>query len=144
MARFDPEGDAKLQEQGQYDLWKARYNGSLQEWYVFQDLENRGLEYNIDFRFRSERDGGLQRLGNAKVHFEIAGAKLKLRVQAVGWENESASQKAYDLLQKIILVGAGWFVVDLLADELTANTKRVMDLAFQYQNTPRAAGALAV
>lgn len=123
-------------------LFHQQTGGSPEEFAVFSELEDRGLTAGVDFQFQSDRFGGLSHLGNSKIHFLIAFLKIGLRVQPIEWIGESKKKKQNDYLQLLIWQARGYFLADLLAQEIDQAVKRVVDLALDYQDTPLAASGL--
>ncbi len=122
--------------------WSALTRGSPQEYRVFKDLEHRGFAAGIDFTFQADRLGGLSRIGNAKIHFFLPMGKVAIRVQGVKWTQLSVGSKVNDRVQTLIWEGKGWFVADLVSEEVDSNTHRVVGLALSYQNTAAARASL--
>lgn len=116
--------------------------GSPHEYKVYTDLERRGFTAGVDFSFQADRLGGLTRIGNAKIHFFVPSARVAMRVQGVLWVTLSRSQRAYDLIQKLFWQGRGWFVADLLPNEIDEQAHRVVGLALDGRNTAAAEAAL--
>lgn len=134
-----PTSDAQAGSQlAGFQQWSAQTHGNPDEFRVFMDLMHRGMSPGGDFKFQSDRLGGLSHIGDAKIQFFIPGPKIILRVQGIMWAKEPLKQHSNDIIQKLMWIGRGWFVADLLSDEIQANVHRVVSLALQYQNTPAA------
>ena len=127
-----------------YQEWAAQTHGSPDEFRVFMDLMHRSMAPGADFKFQADRLGGLSHMGDAKIQFFIPGPKIILRVQGLAWSKQSRQSHVNDVLQKLVWTGYGWFVADLLAEEIQANTHRVVSLALNYQDTPAAQRVLGL
>lgn len=125
-----------------FETWAQVTGGSPHEYKVYKDLERRGLTPGVDFTFQADRFGGLSRIGNAKIHFFVPGVRVAIRVQGVLWETLSKSQRAFDVIQKLMWSGRGWFIADLLPREIDEQTHRVVGLALDGRNTAAAEAAL--
>lgn len=125
-----------------FESWAQQFGGSPHEYKVFKALERTGRKAGVDFSFQSDKLGGLSRIGNAKIHFFVPDVKVAIRVQGVLWVTLSMSQRAFDVVQKLFWSGRGWFVADLLPNEIDDNTHRVVTLALDGRNTAAADAAL--
>ena len=132
---------AALEEPG-YASFAAATRGSVEEFKVYKELERRGLTPGVDFQFGADRAGGLSNIGNAKIQFFVPIARVALRVQGEFWATRPRAARLNDLLQKLFWEGRGWFVADLLAQEIEQNVRRVVGLALTHRNTPAAEAAL--
>lgn len=87
---------------------------------VASDLEE--LVYNwltrrgIPFRFQTSLMGGYYQLGGSVVDF-IVEPNLAWRVQGE-YFHEGVTKKGSDMIQREMLMGLGYVVVDLYADDL--------------------------
>lgn len=125
-----------------FESFAQQTGGSPHEYKVYTDLQRRGFTPGVDFSFQADRFGGLTRIGNAKIHFFVPAMKVALRVQGVLWVTLSRSQRAFDVIQKFMWLGRGWFVADLLPTEIDENVHRVVGLALDGRNTAAADAAI--
>jgi len=80
---------------------------------VFQWLTERG----INFRFQSSLGGGHFELGGTVVDFLLVDRSLAWRVHGEYW-HRGVSVEGKDFIQKELLAGLGWLVVDIWAGSL--------------------------
>lgn len=116
--------------------------GSPTERRVYQELERRNFSPGVDFIFVPDRQGGVSRYGNAKIHFVIHDLRVAIRVQGFDWPNLPRQAHTLDTLQAIIWTERGFFVADLLAQEVMENARRVTGLALEYRMTAAAESVL--
>ena len=131
----DVEGDEKFQE------WRREYHGSYPEYLVFRQLERMDFVFGVDFVFQANEMGGRQRLGGAVVDFELVFLRIAGRVQGEFWHTSSASVREHDAVQKLMLEGRRWIVVDMLATEVIERTQRIVKMFTQGEMSARARAA---
>lgn len=142
LLKFDDDlGEREVNEAAD-EAFERLTGGSPTERRVFEELERRGFTPGVDFIFQADRLGGISHYGNAKIHFIVHDFRLALRVQGFEWPNLPADSHALDQLQKEIWTNKGFFVADLLANEIIDNVRRVVGLALEYRMTAAAESVL--
>jgi very-short-patch-repair endonuclease len=129
------------EESEAFELWRAQYRGSYPEFLVFKELERRHYEFGIDFVFQANELGGRNRLGGAVVDFELPGFRIAGRVQGEYWHLSGQEVREHDIVQRLLLEGMGWTVVDMLAEEVLARVHQVVGLFIQGEMTQTARDA---
>jgi very-short-patch-repair endonuclease len=117
-----------------YQEWFRIHRGTRPEFIVFDYLEKvAGLKHLADFIFQSSQLGGRQRIGGAVVDFELPFRRLYFRVQGERF-HLSPDRIAHDAIQRAMLSGFGWTVVDIWVDQLLAAPSRVIEAALNGVN----------
>jgi len=102
-----------------------RFIGTNIEILVYNWLTRR----NIQFSFQSSLMGGYFELGGAVVDFIIEGG-IALRLFGEYW-HRGVEKEGSDLIQKEMLTGMGYTVVDIWAQDLETRLDETMNLAVQ-------------
>jgi len=119
--------------EGQRAIWRDRegnfHEGTLPEYAIFWALEQRGAE----FRFQTSLFGGQQRIGGVVADFIITAPlpNLIIRVQGLYWHKDKERER----LQKNLLVGEGYYVIDIDSDDALAAPLAKVDDAFALLDT---------
>lgn len=101
---------------------------------IMTDLEaivyNFLIRHNIDFQFQSSLAGGYYSLGGAVVDFLLPNRLLAWRVHSEYWHT-GVEIEAHDLIQKELLSGLGWKVIDLWQDDLEERLNETLTKALR-------------
>ena len=90
----------------------------------------------IEFRFQTSLRGGFFQLGGAVVDFLLPDLNLAWRVFGEYW-HRGVEKEGSDIIQKEMLIGLGWTVVDLWGDDIKDNTDETLSLALEGQEVLR-------
>ena len=90
------------------------------------------IKKNIQFAFQTSLAGGFYELGGAVVDFILTELNIALRVQGTYW-HEGVAKKGMDDIQREMLEGIGFTVVDVWEDDLENRLEETMTLAVQGQ-----------
>jgi len=90
----------------------------------------------ITFDFQTSLAGGIFALGGAVVDFIIPDRALAWRIQGEYW-HRGVEKTGSDTVQKEILTGMGYTVVDILADDIENRLEQTLSLALQGQEMLR-------
>jgi len=93
---------------------------------VMRWLEKRKIVYE----FQSSLAGGYYSLGGAVVDFLLRARGLAWRVHSEYWHT-GVEIEAHDLIQKELLSGLGWRVVDLWQDDLEQRLNETLTKALR-------------
>ena len=103
---------------------------------VMTDIE--AIVYNwlvrrkIAFQFATSLRGGFYELGGAVVDFLLPERRLAWRVMGEYW-HRGATPEGKDVIQRELLTGMGWTVVDLWGDDLENRLNETMRKALLGQ-----------
>lgn len=139
--KVEPAVPKDVETDEKFQAWRRIYHGSYPEYLVFRQLERMHFVYGVDFQFQANEMGGRQRLGGAVVDFELVYLHIAGRVQGEYWHLQSAAVREHDAIQRLMLEGRGWTVVDMLATEVIERTHRVVKLFTEGRMTARARAA---
>jgi len=103
-----------------------RFIGTNIEILVYNWLTRR----KIPFRFQSSLMGGYFSLGGAVVDFILEDGNIALRLFGEFW-HRGVEKEGSDLIQKEMLMGMGYTVVDIWAQDLETRLDEAMNLAVQ-------------
>ena len=99
---------------------------------VYRWLVKRGIQ----FRFQTSFAGGFFELGGTVVDFLLDDLNLAWRVQGE-YYHRGVSVEGKDFIQKELLVGLGWVVVDIWGDDIKDNLEATMSKALLGQEMLR-------
>lgn len=103
---------------------------------VMTDLEEivvRWLDrHQIDYQFQSSLMGGYYELGGSVVDILLPSRGLAFRVQGEYW-HQRVGQQGRDMVQKELLSGLGWTVIDLWGDDIQSRLNETMRRALLGQ-----------
>lgn len=139
--KAEPAIPREAEDREAFAAWRAEHRGSYPEFLVFRQLERMGYVYGVDFRFQANEMGGRHRLGGAVVDFELVNLYIAGRVQGEYWHLQSAAVREHDTIQRFMLEGMGWTVIDMLASEVIERTHRIVTLFTKGLMTARARAA---
>ena len=87
-------------------------------------------KHDIPFAFETSIAGGHFELGGAVVDFILTELNIALRVQGMYW-HEGVAKEGMDDIQREMLEGKGYIVVDIWEDDLEQRLEETMTLAIQ-------------
>ena len=100
---------------------------------IYTDIEKIVLQYLINhrivFQFATSLRGGFFELGGAVVDFLVE-PNLAWRIMGEYW-HRGVIPEGKDLIQREMLTGLGYVVVDLWSDDLTDRLEETMRLALE-------------
>lgn len=115
-----------------FEIWRAKWNGSLPEFIVFEWLVIRKKQVpQIDFVFQHPLFGGRTQFGGFVLDFYFPGRREGWRVMGERWHMEQASDRARDAIARVQLAGEGLRIVDLFEDDLLERPELVLSLAWE-------------
>ena len=117
--------------------FKQHTAATFPEFLIYRELTRRRLKEGEDFDFQSAALGGKKQLGGAVIDFILYGY-IAGRVQGLYWHFRTIGQKASDIIQRAILEGTGYTVVDMLEDEIIEAPSRVARLLIDGRETGKA------
>ncbi len=91
---------------------------------------------NIQYRFQTSLLGGYFALGGAVVDFLLDDSRLAWRIFGEYW-HRGVTKEGSDLIQRELLIGLGWRVVDLWGDDVKDRTDETLSLALEGQEVLR-------
>ena len=94
---------------------------------IVMDYLNR---HKIDYEFQTSLMGGWYALGGAVVDFLLPDRGLAWRIMGEYW-HRGIEKRGSDLVQKEILEGEDWIVIDLWEDNIKNRLEQTMRLALQ-------------
>lgn len=135
--RLNDLGQKVNTDEQEWDAFRLHTPCTFPEFLIYRELIRRRLKLNEDFEFQSEVLGGKTKLGGAVVDFILYGY-IAGRVQGLYWHFRTIGQKSVDTIQRAILEGEGFTVVDMLEDEIIQGPGRVARLLIDGRETGRA------
>ena len=91
---------------------------------------------NIEYQFQTSLSGGFFETGGAVVDFLIPDGMLAWRVMGEYW-HQGVKPEGRDIMQKEMLMGKGYTVVDIWGEDVQNRLDETMRLALQGQNMLR-------
>ena len=131
------ERDKREKDEEEFLAWDQAIGGSFPEFLVYRELLKNKLDPNRDFQFQAAQLGGRLRIGGAVVDFILFGV-LAGRVQGEFFHFRTPGQRSAGVLQRRILEGEGFVVIDMLEDEILQQVNHVVKLFIQGSETPEA------
>lgn len=107
---------------------------------IYTDLERIVINWlerhKIEYQFQTSLAGGFYELGGAVVDFILSARALAWRVMGEYWHT-GVEAEAHDLVQKELLSGLGYTVVDLRGDDLENRLNETLTKALRGEEMLR-------
>ena len=95
-------------------------------------VENWLIRHKIIYEFQSSLMGGFYELGGSVVDFLLRPRGLAFRVQGE-YYHQRVGQQGRDMIQKELLSGLGWTVIDLWGDDIKSRLNETIQKALLGQ-----------
>lgn len=125
-----PEQDEALL--ARYEIWRARWNGSLPEFLVWEFLVITKKQVpQVDFVFQHPLFGGRTRFGGYVLDYYFPNRLEGWRVMGERFHLEQPEDRARDAIMRVQLMAQGMKVIDLWEDDLMTRRDFVLQLAWE-------------
>lgn len=138
---LEPEGPEIVAEQeeaflNRYNSWNAQWNGSLQEFIVWEFLviEKKQIP-QLDFVFQYPIFGGRTRFGGFILDYYLPMRAEGWRVMGERWHLEKPESRARDAIAKVQLTARGLRIIDLWESDLLERKDFVLNLAWEQSTS---------